>query len=142
MVQTIRSTLPLVVAAALAVLVPACSKGGQKPVFPVKGEVRFKTKPAEGALVVFHPVDGDDDPNKPRATVGADGSFELTTYNANDGAPAGEYVVTVRWPAPKKTPFDGEGGDRLGGRYANPKTSKIRFTIGQETTQLPPIELN
>jgi hypothetical protein len=60
--------------------------------------VLFEGRPARGALVVFHPLD---DPRpkavKPRATVGRDGNFDLFTYSASDGAPAGNYAVSVVW---------------------------------------------
>ena len=135
--------LPLLVAM-LALPCASCGKGGRKPVYPVEGKVLVgkDRQPAAGALVIFHPADSsDEDPNKPRAHVGDDGSFTLTTYTQNDGAPAGEYVVTVAWPEPRKTPFDPVGPDRLGGRYGDPKTSKLRVTVEAKPNALEPIEL-
>jgi hypothetical protein len=42
-----------------------------------------------------------DDPDpkavKPRGVVGRDGAFSLTCYRADDGAPAGNYTVTILW---------------------------------------------
>ena len=76
--------------ATLAVLVTAgCHKqaaGDRVPVAPVAGAVVFDGKPTPGALVVFHPVLGSQ-PSTPPAhgTVKDDGTFELTTYTANDG---------------------------------------------------------
>jgi hypothetical protein len=59
---------------------------------------RNENKPTPGALVILHPLN-DPDPRAPRpvARVGADGRFSPTTYSADDGAPAGEYAVTVAW---------------------------------------------
>jgi hypothetical protein len=131
----------LLAVAALALLGPSCGKGGRKPVFPVEGRVLVGKQPAAGALVIFHPVEDDGDPNKPRARAGEDGTFSLTTYAEGDGAPAGEYVVTVEWPAPRKTPFEPEGRDRLAGRFRDPRVSKIRFAVEQGPNRLPPIEL-
>ena len=33
-------------------------------------------------------------------TTNADGEYVLYTYRQGDGAPAGDYVVTIYWPAP------------------------------------------
>ncbi len=87
--------------AALAVLVTmGCHKADadRVPVVPVAGAVVFDGKPTPGALVVFHPAQGDQSPTPPaQGTVRDDGTFELTTYTANDGAPPGEYKVTIEW---------------------------------------------
>src|SRR5262249_36760667 len=114
----------------LAVLASSCGEG-RKPVFPVQGRlVDAKDRPAAGALVVFHPAQADPrDPIRPLGRVGEDGRFALTTYKEGDGAPAGEYVITVTWPAPRKTPFEPDPGDQLKGRYANPERSTQRFTV-------------
>jgi len=128
--------------ACLAALAPACARKGRKPVYPVTGRVvDAKGQGAAGALVTFHPQ-GDPDPNKPVATAEADGAFALTTYVKGDGAPAGDYVVTVVWPTPRKTPFEPEGGDQLKGALADPKTSKIRFTVqAGASNEVPTIQL-
>src|SRR5262249_10301058 len=102
---------------------------------PVRGKVLdAQKKGAAGAVVYFNPTDPNyGDLNKPVGKVNEDGTFTLTTYEQGDGAPAGEYVVTIVWPAPRKTPLDPEGGDRLQGRFADPKSSKIRFTVNKES---------
>jgi hypothetical protein len=136
-----RTSRRAVLAAALALL-PSCSDG-RKAVYPTQGQVLdAKNKPAVGALVILHPKDGEADPNKPRGYVEEDGSFHLTTYREHDGAPEGEYIVTVEWRTPRKTPFDPEGDDRLQGRYSNPKTSKLSVKVekGAENV-LPPIQV-
>jgi hypothetical protein len=138
-----RALVFLLVAAALVSL-PACGKGGRKPVYPVHGKVLDgSNKPAVGALVVFHPVNAtDDDPNKPRGYVEEDGSFALTTYDKGDGAPEGEYVATVEWRPPRKTPFEPDPGDKLNGRYSDPKKSPHRFKVEKGAgNELPPIKV-
>lgn len=132
------------VAAFLALLVCSCNSG-RKPVYPVRGQVLdSQNRPAIGALVVFHPVDGDDPATpKPVAHVDEKGGFALTTHTKGDGAPAGEYSVTITWPPPRKTPLDPEGPDQLKGRYADPKTSKVpRFKVEkQPQNEVPVIKL-
>lgn len=140
-----RPSLRLCSAAALlGAALLACSCSGRKPVFTVRGQVLDAGgKPAAGAVVVFHPVaGGDKEVLKPVGRVDEKGNFTLTTYAEGDGAPAGEYAVTVTWPAPRRTPLDPEGGDRLQGRYANPETSKVRFTVESKPDQeVPTIRL-
>ena len=55
-------------------------------------------KPAEGVQVFFHPLDASQR-GIPRGVTDAEGRFQLRTYHDGDGAPAGEYTVTVYWPA-------------------------------------------
>ncbi len=99
--------------------------------FQVKGRVvDGKNKPAFNALVIFHPKDPAAPAGvRPQGRVDEAGDFVLTTYATGDGAPAGEYTVTVFWQRPQTSPFDGDGPDILGGRYNEPKTSKISFTV-------------
>ncbi len=120
------------------------SADNRKPVFPVKGKVTVAGKPAIKAQVVFHPLAGAD-PNTPQPTgqVGPDGTFTLSTYTAGDGAPAGECAVTVVWPE-SASAIGGDadtGGDRLGGRYANPKSSGLKAKVADGQNDLPPFAL-
>src|SRR5262249_4853136 len=126
------------VVALAAVVAVGCSGGPARPaVYPVRGQVFVnKTQPAAGALVVFHPLSAEvarQAAARPFAYVRDDGSFQLTTYNEGDGAPAGEYGVTVVWEAVPKSggPRIREGGtpDRLGGRYGDPNSPKLKVTV-------------
>ena len=114
------------VAAALA----SCGDG-RVAVYPAHGKVLDeKGKPAAGAVVTFHPVaPPGGGVEAVSGTVGADGTYRLTTYETGDGAPAGEYVVTVCWYKPKKTPFDPPPPDLLCGKYADRQASKFRFKV-------------
>jgi len=118
----------------------SCTRSdGRVPVYPVRGHVFVGQKPATKALVVFHPV-GADDPQalRPYGHVGTDGTFRLTTYEADDGAPAGEYLVSVVWLAPG----GGEDPpDQLKGRYRNPSASSLKATILAQTNEMAPFRL-
>src|SRR5688572_17397354 len=99
---------PLLLLTVVVLVGLGCGPKEQRvPVFPVKGSVFVNGKAAEKALVIFHPL-GDADPKAPRSTgeVAADGSFTLSTYTSGDGAPAGDYAVTVTWA---------EGSSAIGG---------------------------
>jgi hypothetical protein len=125
---------------------PACSKDGLNP---VRGKVLQKGSPVPGATVFFHPKDGDIKSLRPSGQTGDDGSFTLTT-GVKNGAPAGEYAVTVVWPGePKEGPKkkmsteapEVERPDRLSGRYADPKTSGLAATVKTGKNELAPFEL-
>jgi hypothetical protein len=133
-----RLPLPL-----LCLLLAGCGSG-RAPVFPVHGRVLdARGKPAVGAMVVFQPADDRSTAfPKPVARVEEDGTFSLTTYSADDGAPAGEYAVTIIWPGPRKSPFAPEGPDQLKGAYADPKRSRTRFTVADKSdNEVPTIRL-
>jgi hypothetical protein len=71
----------------------------------------------------------------------------LTTYDQGDGAPAGDYGVTVEWWLSSATARTPEGDsrpptNRLPARYARVETSKLRVRIAAETNQIPVIQLS
>lgn len=75
--------------------------GSDRPlIVPVGGKIVYKGEPVEGAKVTFHPTG--ESPRKPIGTTNANGEFRLTTFDTNDGAPPGEYVVTVYKPQQRK----------------------------------------
>ena len=131
------------------ILLPAlgclsCSgKGGLNH---VQGKVLYKNQPLEGAVVTFHPKGGDKfKADRPYGMTKEDGTFTLTT-GKEEGAPAGEYVVTLICPervAPKKA-FSTElpeSQDRFKGAYADPATSTFKVEIKQGMNQLEPFQL-
>jgi hypothetical protein len=94
--------------------------------------VTFLDKPVPNAFVTFHPTANADKKAKtPFAIAKDDGSFELTTYRPGDGAPAGEYAVTVSWfkPATGTSADDGIGEELLPARYQRPESSGLKATI-------------
>src|SRR5687767_7734398 len=92
------------------------SDSNRVPVHPVLGAIQFRGQPIVGAFVALHPENATAEVPSPRATVGPDGSFTLSTYDGNDGAPEGEYVLTVQWYKPIK-----QGNEVVGGPNVLPK---------------------
>jgi hypothetical protein len=114
------------------------------PVYPVAGRVLVDGRPVAGAVVSLFPVSGAvGGPVRPLATTGADGSFRLTTYSTGDGAPAGDYTVTIAWPAPVDTRVEEPAGapDQLRGMYGDPRRSVLKAAIKAGDNQLPAFEL-
>ncbi len=119
----------------------SCSKSDDRvPTVAASGKVLLPDgKPAEHALVVFHPLGNSVSATKPRGKVGADGSYKLTTYDTDDGAPAGEYRVTVELLLAGRG--DAPPSNRLNAKYSKPETSDLIATVGTGPTELKLIEL-
>jgi len=123
----------------LVALVLGCGTSGKPPAIPVKGKVMFKKEtPAVGAMIVFHPVSEEFERRiggKPFAKVQEDGSFVLTTYEENDGAPEGEYGLSVDWRVKPKNflVFDSEssatGKQMLKEKYTDPRKPFMKVTV-------------
>jgi hypothetical protein len=119
----------------------ATRDGSKMSVYAVTGTVLFEGQPAEGATVVLHPEDRSLT-IRPRGVVDADGSFELTTYLPRDGAPVGEYVVTIDWRKPVEA--DGEflpGPNLLPDALASAATTKLRASIPRGGGELEAFEI-
>ena len=143
-------TIPrTILASGLCLMLCGCgTKHGDRPaVHPVSGKLLVAGKPAANAEVVLYPVAGAGEAGpvqvRPHATVEADGSYHLTTFVTRDGAPVGDFAVTVIWPGPRvKGQGDDEPGpDRLLQRYGDPKKPAASVHIGTETTELATIDL-
>jgi hypothetical protein len=116
--------------------------------YPVKGTIRVDGQPVEGALVIFCPVSGPPELQKerPYGRTDAQGIYELRTFEPGDGAPVGDYKVMVRWMGGGQSQSRGSddqtgGGDRLRGRYVNPETSGLTYTVIEGDNDVPPFEL-
>ncbi len=122
MVRGFRSLTRVLVLGFLLFLLGCSGGGGSDTLHPVKGRVLLDKKPitvkeGQTALVEYHPDKdgGSSVPVTPRATVNADGSYELTT-DGKPGAPAGKYLVTVVYQAGPKA------GAKDADLYAVPKS--------------------
>jgi hypothetical protein len=142
----IRRALPLLAMLLVALGLSACSGGTVplKPVYPVSGKVFYRQQPAPGAVVTFAPAKDPDakewPTGYPHAEVQADGSFKVATYGTDDGAPAGEYTVTIVWIAGER---DREY-DKFKGRYANQQKSKFKVEVKADAggTVVPSYQLD
>lgn len=121
----------------LLLLVAALGCDAPEPIGPaaqsVQGSVVYQGKPASGFRVTFYPQ-FDIGPRQfaPSAMTDAEGNFKLTSYQAEDGAPAGKYAVAIEWP---REINKGEGYDvpptvdGLKGRFADPAKSKWQVDV-------------
>ena len=106
----------------------ACQREAQIPLYPVQGEVYVDAQPAEGALVVLHPLnENHTNGTPPRGFVDKNARYQLSTRSQHDGAPAGKYAVTVLW---RRQSDEDEPGELLVPRhYLDPKESGLHATI-------------
>ena len=129
---------------ALLCTVFGCSSAKGPECFPVRGQVYYKGKPIAEATVVFHYVGGDIEGNqKPIAYTAADGTFSLTTMQKDDGAPRGEYAITIELRAPQTIGEEvvRNGPNLLPAKYALPASSGLKFVVQQGENEIPAINL-
>jgi hypothetical protein len=115
----------------LAALLAACGGPTADPPYPVRGRVLRGEKPVAEALVVFHRLAGSQPARKPTGTTDDDGYFTLTTDRTDDGAPAGEYAVTVElrgWITRGEEQVR-DGPNQLPARYADPARTDLRCLV-------------
>ncbi|MCI0738427.1 MAG: metallophosphoesterase [Gemmataceae bacterium] len=109
-----------------------------KPIYPARGTVLMDGAPVAGARVALHLVEQEGKKLTYTADgiAAGDGTFTLSTYRANDGAPVGEFAVTVVLREPYFEPSGKLGPNRLPEKYADPKTTVLRVKIANEPNEL------
>lgn len=122
---------------------PGCgAKSNRLPVYPTSGQVLVGGKPVKGVFVYLWPASAEGiDAYCPNGQSDESGNFTLSTYDTGDGAPAGEYKVTAEWPVRFNAISNRWEGDKLKGRFTDPKASQITVTIRKGPNELPVIKL-
>ena len=123
-----------------------CRDSRYPPTFRVTGVITMQGEPVDRATVSFLPSDGQHPAN---GITDESGVFELSTFNRNDGATPGEFVVTIqKFPVveiktvPGGIPYDPENEtnadeprrrrvveNELPKKYAGPKSSGFTATV-------------
>ena len=137
----------LVAWVAIGLFTAGCSRIGTK-VNPVHGRLLVAGKPEVRALVTFYLEKPADEKSviRPTDEVDADGSFRLASFRSGDGAPEGQYRVSIVWylanPKPKAAECDDANvRNYLPDLYARAETTPLRATIIRRTNNLPTFEL-
>ncbi len=132
-----------IIAAAL-VLLAGCRET-RPTTYPVSGRLTRGGRPLAHADLRFYETDGQASPMaRPYATTDADGRFVVSTFGMNDGAPAGQYQVSLSWKGelPGVPPDQRDAWpERLPSRYADAATSGIRVRVTPGDNALAAIEL-
>lgn len=130
---------------ALAGLVAGCGDN-KVTTYPVSGQVLYNGQPLKGVAIAFHAVDPKNDIGyPPHADTDSEGKFLLAGHLTDDGAPAGEFVVTVAF-VPKSAD---EGSDQVQklafqvpAKYQRKETSDIKVTVKPQPNTLEPFQLS
>lgn len=103
----------------------------RKQVQPVAGKVTLDGAPIANAYVAFHlpSADGKTYSRTSDAFAEGDGTFAMSSYTAFDGVPTGTYAVTVVLREPYFEPSGKLGANRLPAKYADPKTTDLKFEV-------------
>jgi hypothetical protein len=148
--KLLRWSLPIL---SLVIAVAGCGRPKntfvRDPVYKVTGTLLIDGKPEPFVAVRLHRVDGPDESAgtskmlTPSGFTDAEGRFAIGTYERGpeaDGAPDGEYVMLVQWG--QINLMGGEyAGDKLNGKYMDPKTSELKVTVAGGPVDLGTIEL-
>ena len=124
----------------LCAFISGCGKSEVRlPVYKVSGKVVQNGTGLANASVVFHAKEKKEGFVAPRATTAADGSFELTTYAKGDGAPVGDYQVTISlWVTDK--PEIG-ATNHLPPELSLPESSGLKATVAASENALEPFKI-
>ena len=122
------------------------NSGPSVPQFKIHGKVLSHGEPAAGAIVALHSVNksGAVASYPPRGVAGKDGAFVIGSRMKDDGAPEGEYAVTIVWPEAQdaQKQFDNTPPDRLKNRYNDVKNPKWRVRVNAGDNTLEPFALD
>ena len=119
---------------------------GKKPweiTHPASGQVTYNGYPIKGAQVVLTPLDPTIPPTvRPTGETDDTGKFVLGTQDKSDGAPEGDYKVTVTW-----TPLDTSTGSPVRGpnlippQYSQLDQTQLQVKVAKGGSQFQPIDI-
>jgi hypothetical protein len=117
----------------------AASTALEHPRYPVAGRIHCDGRPAAGARVRLYPLDRE--PKLARATawgtVADDGTFAVKTLGWADGAPAGNYAVTVAYQPPVVTGEDYRPGPQVvAAELTDPHSTLLAIEVLPEPNEL------
>lgn len=137
----------------ISMLATGCGDDGRLPTAPVSGKILFEGKPLQSAEIWLVPS-SEEVKNaaitiRPYARTKDDGTFIMTSYLVDDGAPLGNYAVMVLPALPMAgteeelatdTPAEGNPQAKLSTpfprKYADPTTSGLTFTVKEGPNEL------
>jgi len=134
----------LLLSLSLTALLAGCGGEAGLRCHPAQGTIVYQNQPLAEAMVVFHPltVAAEKSP-QPIGHTDAAGRFVMTTLNPGDGAPEGEYAITVELRQPRQIGEEivRDGPNLLEAKYANPKESPLRYKVVPGKNEVPEIRL-
>ena len=121
-----------------------CKKSGLPGTIPIEGKVLYKGSPLGFGEVLYNPVEKTG--RRARGIIQADGTFQLTTLEKNDGVLPGEYRISILALAPHPgEPTRTEASESreqivqrikrgyvIPERYVDPETSGLTDTVDDQ----------
>jgi hypothetical protein len=129
---SLRLASPLLLAAATLVLMAAGCGSSGPTLLPVKGAVTIDGKPAKEGGVTFH--NAANQMIQLVTSIRPDGTYVLMS-NREEGAPAGEYVVTVlvsETPMTSDGKYSGLPKTVSNRKFANPATTPLKVEVKED----------
>jgi hypothetical protein len=120
---------------------------GKLPLFPVTGKLMLDGQPMAGATILFFPTTAfpaGAAKQRPRAIVDTDGTFHVSTYANDDGAPAGDYKVTVSWKGDLTGVTSEQAGDlpeKAPTTVQEANSTRLRMKVTETENVLPAWDL-
>ncbi|WP_428306220.1 hypothetical protein [Lacipirellula sp.] len=118
----------LLVAVAVALSAAGCGKSGPT-LLPVKGKVTIDGQPAKEGGVTFH--NAANQMIQLVSSIRSDGTYVMM-HNRDEGAPAGDYVVTVLVSETPMTPdgnYSGLPKTVSNRKFADPGTTPLKVEV-------------
>jgi hypothetical protein len=133
-----------VLAASVLAVLAGCGGPAGPARHPVRGQVLWNGRPLAEAQVIFHPqFSADEEFPQPIGQTDAQGNFRLSTLQANDGAPVGEYRITIELRDLRNVGEETvrDGPNLLPARFVRPQESGLHFTVVEGENVVPPLEI-
>jgi hypothetical protein len=132
----------------LLLLCVSCSSS-EVPVYPVTGSVTWQGRPVQGATVLLYPIHPDESGStgakriSPLGYTDQAGNFSVSSRGNGDGAPQGDYVVTIELREERLVGEEmvRDGKNLLPMKYAHTKTTPLRCTVIAGENRLPSFDL-
>jgi hypothetical protein len=128
--------------AVAVVLIVGCNKVelDHVPTVPVQATFTVGGEALDAGLVILHATPPKPGVPAPIGTIADDGTLTLTTFDRGDGAPPGDYVVTVH--SGRERDDDSPGGRAISVKYSSPRTSDVFLRVQPEALRLGVIQLD
>lgn len=108
---------------------------------PVSGQVLVDGKPIKDLWVKLHLIGETKGTLQPKAQTDAEGKFQITSYVSGDGAPVGDYKITLEWLTLKPIGNAWVGPNKLAGPCGSAKTTEFSVSVADEPVVLPTFEV-
>ncbi len=145
MTHGFRASIPCLSFFVALLAFAGCAKDDKVKLYPVKGKVIVDGKPVEGALLTMYAKSSEPKLQQAvTATTKSDGSYAVGTYEPEDGAPAGEYTVTIFHFPPDAQAIMMRTGvvpNLLPAQYSDPMKSSLTIEVKEQANEIAPFKL-